>query len=300
MQFYDADEVNTVLSRYTPTSYTRSDYNGTGDCRICGEGSSWEAHGICGPCASKLRPGYQACGHIRPFLSGPRVLRTAEGCVKALTGVEFEAVAYRGNSGALIAPTVAALMSKDLILVRKKDDDTHSSLNVEGPSQAVRYVIVDDFVDSGSTVNTIVKAVKNLNPDSKPVGLVEYTYLAQPERAEHPFLIGDEMIPRYSIRVESLPVANRPDIVFDNGSTVEVRDWKFEEPRSLTVRGYVTGRTSSDWNVVTGPIPTREEQEKFIAENGYGNLAPDSDLKSAVFDRYGWRTETIDGMSFPF
>jgi len=71
-----------------------------------------------------------------------------------------QAVAFRGISGALVAPIVAFKLGLNAIAVRKPGADchngiTHHSIALEG-SPVERYVIVDDFVNTGETIKKIV------------------------------------------------------------------------------------------------------------------------------------------------
>jgi orotate phosphoribosyltransferase len=84
----------------------------------------------------------------------------------------FDSIAFRGMSGALCAPTLAVRMKKNLIMVRKEGDKNHSGSLVEGFSNSKRYIIVDDFIDSGNTVCEIVKAVKKFSPKAKCIGII--------------------------------------------------------------------------------------------------------------------------------
>lgn len=86
-------------------------------------------------------------------------LRSRSNCIiKRIkeSNIKFGAIAYRGHSGALVAPIVATALSKPLILIRKDGDDRHSCRTVEG-SEAKTYIIIDDFVYSGDTVQTIIQ-----------------------------------------------------------------------------------------------------------------------------------------------
>jgi len=78
------------------------------------------------------------------------------------SGIEFDAIAFRGNSGALLASPLATLLKKHLILVRKNTADSHSYTTVEGCSKRnCRYIIVDDLIASGKTVQEIFCNISN-------------------------------------------------------------------------------------------------------------------------------------------
>ena len=87
---------------------------------------------------------------------------------------EFDTIAFRGMSGAVIAPTVAYFMNKPMVLVRKSGDSTHSSCVLEGCGTEVeRYVIVDDMVSTGATVREIQTQMWD-RANAKCVGIVLY------------------------------------------------------------------------------------------------------------------------------
>lgn len=71
----------------------------------------------------------------------------------------FDAIAFTGISGALMAPLLAISLKKDLIVVRKNNDDCHSDDMVEGAIDARSYLIVDDGIYSGQTLRTIVRQI---------------------------------------------------------------------------------------------------------------------------------------------
>ena len=76
------------------------------------------------------------------------------------SNIEFDAIAYTGQSGALVAPTIAYLLNKHLIMVRKDVElsGSHSFNRVEGyvnKNEPINYIIIDDFVETGKTINTI-------------------------------------------------------------------------------------------------------------------------------------------------
>lgn len=68
---------------------------------------------------------------------------------------DFDAIVFRGSSGAALAYPLGYLLKKPLVHVRKELGHAYSK--VEGLYGAKRIAIVDDFVASGSTLRTIVE-----------------------------------------------------------------------------------------------------------------------------------------------
>jgi len=68
---------------------------------------------------------------------------------------KFDAIVFRGMSGALVAPIVAYLLKKPVVLVRK-DKNTHSTYWVEGLHEVNRYIVIDDLICTGKTMNEIL------------------------------------------------------------------------------------------------------------------------------------------------
>lgn len=88
----------------------------------------------------------------------------------------FTHIAVSGVSGLSIGPIVAYLMGKELIVVRK-GEQSHSCHTVESISHSDRkfnYIIVDDLVDSGKTVNRIYNNIKDKYANAELTGI--YTY----------------------------------------------------------------------------------------------------------------------------
>ena len=84
---------------------------------------------------------------------------------------DFDAIAFCGMSGAMVAPSVAALLSKSMILVRKelemRERVCHSTREVEGDKAARKYVILDDGISTGTTLKRIRDAIKKWNPEAE-------------------------------------------------------------------------------------------------------------------------------------
>ena len=72
----------------------------------------------------------------------------------------FEAIAFTGISGAAFAFPLAYLLSKSLICIRKANSSTHCSLSIEGHVDCTSYIIVDDFISTGATINLITTSIE--------------------------------------------------------------------------------------------------------------------------------------------
>jgi len=90
-------------------------------------------------------------------LKFPKVLRRVR---MKLRHTKYDAIAFRGMSGAAVAFPLAAMANKGLICVRK-EDSSHSPYLVEGlvGNDIKRYVIVDDFINSGNTLRNIKQSI---------------------------------------------------------------------------------------------------------------------------------------------
>lgn len=108
-----------------------------------------------------------------------------DACVSALKlwGLDkFDAIAWTGNSGAMVAPVVAYLLGKHQLPIRKPGQPSHVSARVDWPSGEVgRYIIIDDFIASGGTilyiVNTLTRVIHGVC-----VGVLQYTPLTGSDR----------------------------------------------------------------------------------------------------------------------
>jgi adenine/guanine phosphoribosyltransferase-like PRPP-binding protein len=75
------------------------------------------------------------------------------------SGVEFDSIAFCGTSGSLVAPFIAKELHKTLILVRKEQH--HSSLNVEGNLESKSFIIIDDLIESGKTMQFLLGRIRS-------------------------------------------------------------------------------------------------------------------------------------------
>ncbi len=68
-------------------------------------------------------------------------------------------------------------MDKTLLAVRKEEEHRHSVNIVEGDLNARRYVILDDLISMGTTVNAILDEVKAVAPNAGCIGVLRYLFI---------------------------------------------------------------------------------------------------------------------------
>lgn len=91
----------------------------------------------------------------------------------------FDTIAFSGMSGAAMAFLLSHWMNVPLLCVRKRGDSSHyiKSRNkyLEGNAVDVRkYLIVDDFISSGATVQYMIDTIKSENSSAECVGMLMY------------------------------------------------------------------------------------------------------------------------------
>ena len=85
---------------------------------------------------------------------------------------DFDTIAIRGMSGALVGSAVAIKLGKGITIVRKKEN-RHSYRDVEGNKEHTRYVIIDDLIATGSTIEEIRENMTTFN-NGVCVGIILY------------------------------------------------------------------------------------------------------------------------------
>jgi len=106
-----------------------------------------------------------------------KMRRFIEAAQRLLIDQQFDAIAFRGMSGAMVAPVLAYSLHKSVIMVRKPKmmtQEHHSPLTVEGDKDAGRYLIVDDFRCSGETVRAILEEIRDFAPEARCMGALFY------------------------------------------------------------------------------------------------------------------------------
>jgi len=97
----------------------------------------------------------------------PQPLRKTINRIKRLiqkNNLEFDAIAFSGMSGSLVASALSLEIDKPLILVRSKLIENCHGDPVEGFTEAGSVIIVDDFIETGETIENILTelSVRNI------------------------------------------------------------------------------------------------------------------------------------------
>ena len=87
----------------------------------------------------------------------------------------FDSIVCCGTSGLLVAPQIAEILDKHIVVVRK-DQKCYSDFFVEGVAPN-RYIIVDDFICTGNTIRYIMDSISEDSPSSRCYGV--YCYMGE-------------------------------------------------------------------------------------------------------------------------
>jgi Phosphoribosyl transferase domain len=142
---------------------------------------------------SAVDPGpasHDVCSHLRRAIPRVEVDNIIRHFVPVLKEFEtnhgaFDTFAFCGMSGALIAPILAHLMEKELLMVRKNGGDDGSNaarggFYVEGFVRARRIIVVDDLIGAGTTMVNIRKGITAKCPEAKFVAMLLYENYGMP------------------------------------------------------------------------------------------------------------------------
>lgn len=107
-------------------------------------------------------------------------------------------IAVRGVSGVSIGAAVSYYTGIPLVVVRKDSEQTHSNGTVQGLYELCGdYVIVDDLIDSGTTVRAIARELRADSDANKPLAVILYS---DPRASSSIRIIDDAYIPVIALK----------------------------------------------------------------------------------------------------
>ena len=103
---------------------------------------------------------YMHCIYSDPKDYGKLVETVVARVLELQKSLKFQAIAFRGTSGAAMAYPVSAATGIPLICIRK--DGSHHGGPVEGSAliDVKKYLIIDDFISGGTTMDKIIDVLK--------------------------------------------------------------------------------------------------------------------------------------------
>lgn len=114
--------------------------------------------------------------------------------------MKFDTIAVQGHSGMLIGPALAMALNKKLMIIRKPNESSHSSYNIEGWGQNQKILLVDDFISSGATMRRMIKSI-NDNCDSPTISGILLYASSKRDKKVLKLTLGDDFevcsIPRF-------------------------------------------------------------------------------------------------------
>lgn len=160
----------------------------------------------------KHAPKYEHAEYMEQLIRTDKLRETVAQSISVLSRMPyFDAIAFRGNSGAIIAPTLALALDKTMLMVRKNcscgtHSFCHSYMDVEGDYGAKTYIIVDDIISSGATARIIVEEIKKVASKAKCLGVLETyrldNYIEHPDRPlapPHSYAFWNDIEKRYEL-----------------------------------------------------------------------------------------------------
>ncbi|HEX8264724.1 MAG TPA: phosphoribosyltransferase [Pyrinomonadaceae bacterium] len=111
------------------------------------------------------------------YTNGKRLKGIVEKSARLLQerGLDFNTIAIQGASGFLVGSPLAMVLGKDLMIIKKPGEKTNYRFGVMGAGSNQKILLLDDCVDTGTTLINMITEIKShcLNPTF--VGLFLYT-----------------------------------------------------------------------------------------------------------------------------
>lgn len=123
---------------------------------------------------------YDHAEYLNYLIPVPELRKSVDAVAYYVRHLKFDTIAFRGMSGALIAPPLAMHLQKELLMVRvPRRNLPHSELKVEGNIGSRHYLIVDDMISSGVTAIAIQREIKKVAPKAKCIGIAEVNLIRE-------------------------------------------------------------------------------------------------------------------------
>lgn len=108
--------------------------------------------------------GYGWAGY-RPATTAKNLIMATERFEEIRKLVDFDSIAFTGSSGCAIAfPLLIKNKNLGMLYIRKAGESSHgSAIEYTAKNPVEKYIIVDDFVDSGATVRRIVRKINTFS-----------------------------------------------------------------------------------------------------------------------------------------
>ncbi len=104
-----------------------------------------------------------------------RVIRLANKIKKFSIKNRYDAILFTGVSGMAMGFPLSLKLKKPIVIVRKEGCAwNHSEYQIEGLKEFKRYIIVDDRISTGKTINNIIRNIKDHCPNAKLTGIFLY------------------------------------------------------------------------------------------------------------------------------
>lgn len=118
-----------------------------------------------------LKHGYRN-EYLDGVLTPEKLAERVECAVRELRTVDFDSILVMGMSGAIFGGALSVRLQKPLILVRKEEDISHSTFQVQGYVHgAKRFIFLDDQICTGETFE---KAFRTFIGERAPNYLPEF------------------------------------------------------------------------------------------------------------------------------
>ncbi len=118
--------------------------------------------------------------------------------------LDFNAIAFRGMSGALVTPMLCRRLNKGMIVCRKESEQSHGDA-CEGFLIGGNYIIVDDFISGGSTVRGIDETIEKWRtkwidiPQTSPFNLIAVFLYQRTNKTARRVIFKGKDIPVYGV-----------------------------------------------------------------------------------------------------